>query len=88
MFALLLFFSDPAALPSLAFPPTGIAPNTIMYNTAISALGKALRPEEAEALFAEMPAPDAVSCCAALCCAVLCCFAIRGGGGHVCGGVG
>lgn len=32
-----------------------------MYNTAISALGKALRVEEAEALFDQMPAPDAVS---------------------------
>jgi pentatricopeptide repeat protein len=39
----------------------GIAPNTIMFNTAMSALGKALQVEAAEALFARMPAPDAVS---------------------------
>ena len=50
-----------ARLPRPHPSPAGISPNTIMYNTAISALGKALRPEEAEALFAEMPAPDAVS---------------------------
>jgi pentatricopeptide repeat protein len=32
-----------------------------MFNTAISALGKALQVEAAEALFSQMPAPDAVS---------------------------
>jgi pentatricopeptide repeat protein len=42
-------------------PYAGIAPNTIMYNTAISALGKALQADAAEALFNTMPAPDAVS---------------------------
>jgi pentatricopeptide repeat protein len=45
----------------LSAPPPGIAPNTIMFNTAMSALGKALQVEAAEALFARMPAPDAVS---------------------------
>ncbi|PSC71557.1 nadh:ubiquinone oxidoreductase complex i intermediate-associated 30 [Micractinium conductrix] len=39
----------------------GISPNTIMYNTAMSALGKALQAEAAAKLFSEMPAPDAVS---------------------------
>lgn len=42
-----------------------------MYNTAMSALGKALRPQEAEALFADMPAPDAVRPRACLQCLVL-----------------
>lgn len=32
-----------------------------MYNTAISALGKAQQVEAAAALFARMPTPDAVS---------------------------
>ncbi|KAL4443011.1 hypothetical protein ABPG77_008502 [Micractinium sp. CCAP 211/92] len=39
----------------------GIAPNTIMYNTAISALGKARQVDAAEQLFQQVPAPDAVS---------------------------
>ncbi|KAK9814061.1 hypothetical protein WJX72_000168 [[Myrmecia] bisecta] len=39
----------------------GIQPNTIMYNTAISALGKSGRWQTAEALFAEIAQPDAVS---------------------------
>lgn len=39
----------------------GIAPNTIMYNTAMSALAKSGRAEAAEELFQEIPEPDAVS---------------------------
>ncbi len=39
----------------------GIVPNTIMYNTAMSALAKSGRAEAAEELFAEIPEPDAVS---------------------------
>ncbi|GAB4820675.1 hypothetical protein N2152v2_007721 [Parachlorella kessleri] len=39
----------------------GIQPNTIMYNTAMSALGKASKSDAAEALFKEMHNPDAVS---------------------------
>lgn len=39
----------------------GIVPNTIMCNTAISALGKAGRWREAEALFRRMPSPDPIS---------------------------
>ncbi|KAK9827398.1 hypothetical protein WJX81_006751 [Elliptochloris bilobata] len=39
----------------------GIAPNTIMLNTALSALAKAGRPADAAALFARIPAPDAAS---------------------------
>lgn len=39
----------------------GIEPNTVMFNTAISALGKAGCWEEAERLFAMIPAPDTVS---------------------------
>jgi pentatricopeptide repeat protein len=39
----------------------GIAPNTIMYNTAMSALAKSGRADAAEELFAEIPEPDAVS---------------------------
>lgn len=39
----------------------GIAPNTIMYNTAISALAKSGCAEAAEELFGEIPEPDAVS---------------------------
>ncbi len=39
----------------------GIAPNTIMYNTALSALGKAGKWETAEKLFGEIPEPDAIS---------------------------
>lgn len=38
----------------------GISPNTVMFNTALSSLAKALRPGEAEALFRRIPAPDAV----------------------------
>lgn len=37
----------------------GIAPNTIMYNTAMSALGKAGKADAARALFDEMPHPGA-----------------------------
>ncbi len=39
----------------------GIAPNAIMVNTAMSALGKAGRPADATALFARHLAPDAVA---------------------------
>ena len=39
----------------------GIQPNTVMRNTAMSALGKAGRPALAVALFEQMPARDAVS---------------------------
>ena len=39
----------------------GIEPNTIMYNTAISALGKASQWEAAEKLFNQMPTPDTIS---------------------------
>ena len=39
----------------------GIAPNTVMLNTALSALAKAGRPAEAAALFGRIPAPDAAS---------------------------
>ena len=47
----------------------GLAPNTIMYNTAMSALAKSGRAEAAEQLFSEIPEPDAVSyeVCAAAC---------------------
>lgn len=62
----------------LPCPLAGIAPNTIMFNTAMSALGKAMRPEEAEALFAEMPAPDAVSAGAILRLNVFCCLEMLG----------
>ena len=39
----------------------GIKPNTVMYNTALSALGKAGRVEAAAALFRDMPLPDSIS---------------------------
>jgi pentatricopeptide repeat protein len=39
----------------------GITPNTVMYNTAVSALGKAGQLEAAEELFNTCPAPDAVT---------------------------
>lgn len=39
----------------------GIEPNTIMYNTAISALGKASQWEAAEKVFNDMPKPDTIS---------------------------
>jgi len=39
----------------------GIDPNTIMYNTAISALGKSYRWEAAEKLFQMIPCPDTIS---------------------------
>lgn len=39
----------------------GIDPNTIMYNTAISALGKSFRWEAAEKLFRMIPSPDTIS---------------------------
>jgi pentatricopeptide repeat protein len=39
----------------------GLAPNTVMFNTALSALGKAGEARAAAALFAALPAPDAVS---------------------------
>jgi len=39
----------------------GIDPNTIMYNTAISALGKSFRWEAAEKLFQMIPCPDTIS---------------------------
>ena len=50
----------------------GIAPNTIMYNTAMSALAKSGRAEAAEQLFSEIPEPDAVSyeVCAVACMAL------------------
>lgn len=40
----------------------GIQPNTIMFNTAISALGKAGQWQLAEAVFRQIPHADAVSC--------------------------
>ncbi len=39
----------------------GLSPNTVMFNTALSALGKAGEARAAAALFAALPAPDAVS---------------------------
>ena len=39
----------------------GIEPNTIMYNTAMSALAKSGRADAAEKLFGRIPEPDAVS---------------------------
>ena len=39
----------------------GIEPNTIMYNTAISTLGKSGCWEAAEQLFGQIPSPDTVS---------------------------
>ena len=39
----------------------GIRPNTIMFNTALCALGKASRVDEAAALFWDIPSPDAIS---------------------------
>jgi pentatricopeptide repeat protein len=39
----------------------GIVPNTVMYNTAISALGKARQLEAAKELFDATPSPDAVT---------------------------
>lgn len=39
----------------------GIIPNTIMYNTAMSSLGKSGQWEAAERLFGEVPEPDAVT---------------------------
>ena len=39
----------------------GIVPNTIMYNTAMSSLGKSGRWEAAEKLFMETSEPDAVT---------------------------
>ena len=39
----------------------GVAPNVVMHNIALSALGRAGRYEEAAALFAAMPTRDAVS---------------------------
>ena len=39
----------------------GIIPNTIMYNTAMSSLGKSGQWEAAERLFSEVPEPDAVT---------------------------
>ncbi|KAL6776016.1 MCA1 [Auxenochlorella protothecoides x Auxenochlorella symbiontica] len=39
----------------------GVRPNTVMLNTALSALGKAGRVDEARALFARIPDPDAAS---------------------------
>ena len=39
----------------------GIVPNTIMYNTAMSALGKSGQWEAAEQLFSETAEPDAVT---------------------------
>lgn len=39
----------------------GVPPNTVMYNTAVSALGKAGQVEAAERLFAEISQPDGVS---------------------------
>jgi pentatricopeptide repeat protein len=39
----------------------GIDPNTIMYNTAISALGKSYHWEAAEELFQMIPCPDTIS---------------------------
>jgi pentatricopeptide repeat protein len=39
----------------------GLSPNTVMFNTAISAAGKAGQLDVAVALFGEVPEPDAVS---------------------------
>lgn len=39
----------------------GIIPNTIMYNTALSSLGKSGHWEAAESLFGEVPDPDSVT---------------------------
>ncbi len=39
----------------------GIRPNTVMYNTALCALGKAGRVDQAAALFWQIPQPDAIS---------------------------
>jgi len=39
----------------------GLSPNTVMLNTALSALAKAGRAADAAALFARIPAPDAAS---------------------------
>ncbi|KAG7669362.1 hypothetical protein Ndes2437B_g05514 [Nannochloris sp. 'desiccata'] len=39
----------------------GITPNTVMYNTAVSALGKAGQLDAAQELFNTCPAPDAVT---------------------------
>ncbi len=39
----------------------GIIPNTVMYNTAVSALGKAGQLDAAQELFKACPAPDAVT---------------------------
>lgn len=39
----------------------GITPNTVMYNTAVSALGKAGQLEAARKLFKACPSPDAVT---------------------------
>jgi len=39
----------------------GLAPNTVMLNTALSALAKAGRAADAAALFARIPSPDAAS---------------------------
>lgn len=39
----------------------GITPNTVMYNTAVSALGKAGQLDAAQELFHACPAPDAVT---------------------------
>ena len=39
----------------------GVRPNTIMFNTALCALGKAGRVDEAAALFWDIPSPDTIS---------------------------
>ena len=39
----------------------GIRPNTVMFNTALCALGKAGRVDQAAALFWQIPQPDAIS---------------------------
>lgn len=39
----------------------GIKPNTVMYNTALSALGKAGRVDAAVMLFRDIPQPDSIS---------------------------
>lgn len=39
----------------------GIVPNTIMYNTAMSSLGKSGHWKSAETLFGEVPEPDSVT---------------------------
>ena len=38
-----------------------IRPNTVMFNTALCALGKAGRVDQAAALFWQIPQPDAIS---------------------------